>query len=576
MLLAVARCGGSNGNNGSTPADGGGLDSTIQGDGASSDAGPSSDAGASSDAPDSNHDGGTTDALGASDSVAPGDAGPPRGSGKTTYSCPDGGIDVPAGDDVAAVVNGSPANATICVHGPHIATATLVPKMGQTIVGVDATASISGAHVLTGWTAVDGGGAWVNTGSLPATAHVYPALAPGHNACFAVSTYQDDVFYNDQRMMRVLTAAQVTGQDPTLPPGQAVTPAETGRFATDYTSRQITINLDPTNATVELATLDMIVSSTASGITLENLLLEKALTTVVSGGPSWTIQDCTIRFAHNFGVQLGGGTAQQPTVYKGDLITNNGENGIAGTGSFIQLQDTEMSWNNIANYRTLNPGGTTCGGYFAAGANKFVLANQGSAQTPSLAVTGLDSHDNVGNGFWADVYNQYVVITGSHLHDNEGYGTKYEFSCNVEIANDEIDHNGRQIKNTDLQGGGVLVNDINASSIHDNVIHDNVGDAVLLDFTAGGLSCMGAATSGDGGPALVNDVVRNNDIYMCSGVTGCNGSTLAAHMNQFSGNRYHVADATAPMWINGGAPIGWTAWQDAGEDPDGSVGTPCQ
>jgi len=564
MAFAVARC--SSGNGFSPQGSDAATDGSAQGDDASSAEGGD---GASSDAL------GSTDSLGASDVIGLGDAGPPPGSGKTTYSCPAGGIDVQPGDDVAAAVNGAAANATLCIHGPHVASATLAPKAGQTIVGVDATAAISGGQVLTGWTPVDGGGAWVNTGTLPATAHIYKTISPGHDTCFEVTTYQDDVYYNDQRMMRVLSAAQASGQDSTLPAGQAVTPAETGRFFTDYAAQQISVSLDPTSAKVELATLDTIVSSKAQGVTLQNLLLEKALTTIVDGGKSWTIQDCTIRFAHNFGVRAGGGTSQQHTVLQGDLITNNGQYGIAGGGSFITVDDCELSWNNIANYRTLASDGVSCGGYWGAGANKFVLANEGSAQDPSLVVTGLNSHDNVGTGFWTDVYNQYVRVSQSRLHDNESFGSMHEISCDIEIDHDEIDHNGRAIKNTDTQGGGVLVNDTNDSNVHDNVIHDNAEYGVLLDFQGRDLSCSGPATSGDGGAALLNDLVQNNDVYMCAGVTGGSRSALAARSNQFAGNRYRVADTGGALWINGGSPTAWSVWQSAGEDTSGSVVSPC-
>jgi hypothetical protein len=130
----------------------------------------------------------------------------------------------------------------LCIRGSHQAKNTLLPKSGQTWIGVDTAARINGAATLSGW-APAGVGVWVYAGPLAERMNVSSEISPGVMACYEVSIYQDDVFCNDQRMMRVLSLNQVTGT--ALPPGQAVTNAEFGRFFFDYADRKIYINKDP-------------------------------------------------------------------------------------------------------------------------------------------------------------------------------------------------------------------------------------------------------------------------------------------------------------------------------------------
>jgi hypothetical protein len=535
---------------------------------------------------------------------------PLPGAGKLDYSCPADGIDIFPEDDAAAIVDAAPPSATLCFHGEHRVTSTLIAKSGQTWIGVDTDARISGAQPLTDWQSA-GPGIWVYSGPWAKQTNQpnqCTQISPGVDACYQVSTYEDDVFYNDQRMMRVLSLDQLTGAEP-LPPGQAQTDAEVGHFFFDYDNHQIYIDQDPSDASIDLAVLDVLVAASAAiatcsgspggaragNVTLENLLIEKALFTAVDahGARSWTLQDCTVRFAHVSGISGGGGTEAQRTVYNRVLITNNGRYGIASGGSWITIQDSELSWNNIANYRRIaaTGGGTPCdvspgghpGGYWGAGATKFVLS-QGSSTDPGLWISGLNSHHNVGDGFWTDIHNQYVAVANSHFHDNERSGYFHEISCEIEISGSEFDHNGLPLKNNDIVGGGISVNDSNNGFFHDNLFHDNGGYGVQLIFQPSHtgmllpspIQCVSPPPSSDGDTSqvMMNNLIQNNSIYMCSGYTGSNGAVLSDRNNQFAENTYFVPSAIGSWWRDPFFET-WDQWQADGQDPDGSLIESC-
>ncbi len=284
------------------------------------------------------------------------------------------------------IVASAPANATLCIYGEHHPKAPLVPQKSQTWIGVDATARLSGAQTLDAWSKVSAG-VWVyswphsprsrdstkRSKRSPARRLATEVLEVPRLTCSTADF---------QRMMRVLPSWNQLEGSEALPPGQKVTAGEKGRFYFDYPNKKIYIDQDPACAKVELAILDTVIQSGQpmtpgsgkSGVTLENLLIEKVLSNgVLAEAASWTLTDMTIRFAHLVGAATSGGTTASPTHFLRTVFTNNGQYGLTTGGSFVVLEDSELSWNNIANFRQTKSGGG-CGGYWDAGASKFVLA----------------------------------------------------------------------------------------------------------------------------------------------------------------------------------------------------------
>jgi hypothetical protein len=534
-----------------------------------------------------------------------GDAGgscPDTGSGKSTYTCPSGGTDVLATDDLGTAVTAAAENATLCIHGPHRITAPLKPKKGQTWIGVDTTAAIDGSAVLDSWAPASGmTGVWVYTGALAGAAG-----QPNQNgvmsgtgsstvyACFLVSTYEDDVFYNDQRVMRVLSTSQLSGT--TLPAGQAITAAETGRFFFDYAGKQIYLALDPTAATVDLATVTTLIDGQGvSGVTLQNLLVQKALGNAIVSGQSWIMTDLTVRYAHETGLDVGGGTMAAPTTLERVLSTSNGRYGLAGAGTWLVVEDSELSWNNIANHVRVSTGSSgacdymtgTPGGYWGSGAAKIVLSAGGSTTNPDFKLIDMQSHDNVGAGFWTDVNNRYVLVQGGRFHGNEWVGYFHEIGCDIEITGIESDHNGTPIKNTGMPGYGIQISDSNNANVHDNVLHDNASGPIGLIWQQnhsginGMAGCISPAPTSDTDTShvLENDTFANNEAYSCDthtriGMEYGSGEIITSRMNAFTGNAYHVPSTTGTWWSDPDA-ITWAKWQGYGLDTAGTNATPC-
>jgi hypothetical protein len=264
-------------------------------------------------------------------------------------------------------------------------------------------------------------------------------------------------------------------------------------------------------------------------------------------------------------------------VYRRVLVTNNGQFALSGGGAWHVIEDSELSWNNVANYRRTNETGPRCGDYWGAGAAKFVLS-VGTPTDPGLKIVNLESHHNVGDGLWTDIRNQYVLVQRGHFHDNERFGYFHEIGCDIELTANELDHNGAPIKNTDVTGGGVMILDSNNANVHDNRAHDNSGYGIVLGWQPHnglrGSPCLVAQSDTDVSNAGRNNVIANNDVYMCSGRSGGRGATLLSRNNQFLGNRYHVPDAVGTWWLDQ-SPVTWANWQAAGHDLAGSRVTSC-
>ena len=200
----------------------------------------------------------------------------------------------------------------------------------------------------------------------------------------------------------------------------------------------------------------------------------------------------------------------------------------------------------------------------------------------------MQSHDNVGAGFWTDVNNRYVLVRGGRFHDNEWVGYFHEIGCDIEITGIESDHNGTPIKNTGMAGYGIQMSDSNNANVHDNVLHDNASGPIGLVWQLNhsgitGMTCVSPPPTSDTDTShvLENNAFANNQIYSCAanGRTGMEygtgmGELIASRMNTFTSNAYHTPDAGGTWWSDP-TLVTWTTWQGYGLDEGGTVETPC-
>ncbi len=531
------------------------------------------------------------------------------GAGKSNVACQ--GTTISPTDDIVSIINSGQPNQTFCIAGEHRITSSIQLRSGQSLIGTMANSRISGAVVLSPWQSTSTPGVYYYDGP-------YAQIPPhqqnqfnngGANVCYWVTTYADDLFFrtnpgNDQRIMRVLSETEVDPTQPVTTQGQAVTAGEAGRFFFDYANQRIYASLpgnqDPNTATVDIAislgnqrSNTLLYGPGQNNVTLQNLFIEKGMNYGLFGGNSWTIKDVTIRFIHNVGLYNIFGSAGHPATIDDTLFTNNGRTALnASSTSNVNVTNSEMSWNNIANFRatTGQTGSGVCQDYNDAGAF-HIYSDVGTQSQPAVTINNLWSHDNIGDGLWSDGGTQYTQITNSTFNGNERFGYLHEISCQVLFSNNTVYGNGYPLKNPDITGGGVDVSDSNYGTFSSNVLHDNyAGYAFYLTFQQShphmdSNKCLGGQNGGDTSNALKYNQVSGNAIYACSGQTSIGkvwgpGGTLNSRGNQYQSNDYHLADSTSNWFADGNAtgnyvPQDWSTWQQGNHDTHGTLSVGC-
>ena len=530
------------------------------------------------------------------------------GAGKSNVSCQ--GTIISPTDDIVSIINHGSKNQTFCIEGEHRISSPIQVRSGQSLIGTTSNSRISGAVVLTPWHSTSTQGVYYYDGPYAATSpHQQTQFAEGRaNVCYWVTTYQDDLFFrtnptDDQRIMRVLSLNEVDPTQSVTTPGQAITAGEAGRFFFDYPNQRIYLSLpndqDPNTATVDLAVGSnafnqaLILGPGQSQVTLQNLFVEKAMNYGLFGGTSWTLKDMTIRFIHNVGAYNLFGAPGAPATVDDSWFTNNGRTAIsAGFTANLVITNSEMSWNNIANFRatTGNPGSGQCDGYNDAGAF-HIYDDVGTPSQPAVTINKLWSHDNIGDGLWSDGGSQYLQITNSTFNSNERYGYLHEISCQLQFSNNTVYNNGYSLKNPDITGGGINVSDSNYATFSSNLLYDNYGGfAFHLTFQQPhphmtSNQCLGGHSDEDTSNALKYNQVVNNAIYNCSGDTSIGkvwgaGGSLNSRGNQYQSNHYHLADSTSNWFSDAGntgdyVPQDWNTWQQGNHDSQGALTVGC-
>ena len=533
------------------------------------------------------------------------------GAGKSGVPCQ--GTVITPSDDIVSIINNGKQDQTFCIEGEHRITATIYVKSGQSLIGTTTNSRISGAVTLSPWQPTSTSGVYYYDGSYADTQpHQQEQFNnQGGNVCYWVTTYLDDLFFrtganNDQRIMRVLSASEVDPTQPVTTPGQAVTAGEAGRFFFDYTNHRIYVSLpnnrDPNTATVDLAISfndpkgdSLIFGVGQDNVTLQNLFVEKGMGYGVDAGTGWTLKDMTVRLVHNVGVNNLVGTVSQPATMDDTLLTNNGRLGMSSAWvvTDLMISNSEMSWNNIANFRETDGavGSGVCKGFKDAGAF-HIYADIGTKSQPAVTINNLWSHDNIGDGLWSDSGTQYTQITNSTFSGNERFGYLHEISCQILFSGNTVYSNGYPLKNTDTLGGGIDVSDSNYGTFSSNLIYGNdAGFAFHLTLQTDhshmlSNPCLGATNDNDTSHSLKYNQVSNNSVYSCSAYSSIGkvwgaGGSLNSRGDQYQSNQYHLPDATSDWFSDANhndkyLSLDWHAWQQGNHDTQGTLTAGCE
>jgi parallel beta-helix repeat protein len=440
---------------------------------------------------------------------------------------------VAPGDDIGATLESLPPDSTICIAaGIHRVEAPLRPKPGQQLIGEKGT-TLSGARVLTGF-APDGP-------VFSAPGYLSPEPATHGDCDIPGCADPQDVFLDGELLERVVSLDQMAP----------------GTFYVDHGNNRVYLQDSPEGRMVEQAVAPAIISSDSRGVTVENMVIEKAAgiaqTAAVDGqGEDWVISFNEVRLNHGVGISC------RNCKVTHNLIHHNGQLGVSGSEGFDQVfEENEISYNNTAGYAI----------GWEAGASKWVL-------TKNLVVRGNYVHDNFGYGLWTDYGNEGTTYQDNYVSANACSGIVHEISFRAVIENNTVFGNGYLDRESTVDGwscGGIYVAASPGVEVTANRVVRNRNGIMAVQQARG--------EAPDGRKFEVEDLdVHDNQITMEVGWTGLvqdvgDHSFFTGRNNRFQRNRYHLQAHDAPRfaWMDSG--VNPADWKGYGNDTRGKFDT---
>lgn len=471
---------------------------------------------------------------------------PPKTSGAApaaaTTSCV--GTQVSAGADLAAKVNSAPSGTTLCIGpGRYRITSQLSPRSHVTLWGNGAV--VDGSIPLSGWVA--SGATWYVAGKLPAA---YSKTGACENNTTNPCQIAEQVFQDDVRLTRVMSLAAV----------------KPGTFYQDFAANRVYVGSNPSGHALTMAKTRTALASSASYVTIKNLVFEKFASlaqrgAVLANGPSWTISSSTMRNNHGVGLLL---SLSNSSIVSGNSFVDNGQLGLGiGNSQGVIVRGNTITGNNRDGFWMAD---------WESGGLKATLS--------SATVSGNVVRGNLGVGLWFDIDSKTVTIDGNTITGNVADGIRVEISYNVVVRNNTVTGNGTRFGT--VRGGGtslfacagITVNTVNGIQIYGNTVADNINGI--------GLQKRNRGSGKYGVRDLVNAVVHDNAITMRSGSVlgqgtsglvqlGSTSSTVyTSRGNRFTNNAYTLDSTTARRFAWMGAYVPVSTWKSYGNDATGA------
>jgi len=413
-------------------------------------------------------------------------------------------------------------------------TKTLVPRNGDQFIGA-AGALLNGAKLITGWKPQDK--LWVATGQSQRSELSWKSTWP--EIADPAAQYNEDVFFDDKPLKRVLTLAEVTP----------------GKFFLNYDHASLYIADNPAGHQVECGATETAIKVNAQNVVIKGLTIEKFSVTGIAASAS-TVENNEVRYVHGSGIRFG---TRAKILHNN--VHHNGKYGMNGGGEDALVEGNEISFNNTAAYRTKRGGGC-----FDAGGTKFALSNR-------LIVRDNYSHDNFCDGFWSDIDNINTTYENNRIENNYRHGIFLEIGYAAIVRNNHIKGN---------MAAGIYLNSTSGQDIYGNTLEGNGISSPdnflpIPDAIRGGILIMQQNRgSGRFGERLARDNrVHDNTIRMAAGLTGPTRMQGTARVfeqnNVFLKNRYSVPDPEGAWWSGPGGSQTWAQWQAAGQDQEGTI-----
>jgi len=440
-------------------------------------------------------------------------------------------ITLKPGDNIQAAVDGAPEGAVFVLEPGIYRQQLIIPKNGQHFIGKN-EAILNGAMLLSDWH--QEGSYWVADG-LPD-----PLQRSGY--CFAddwLCTYREDLFVDGGLHLRVGTLDEL---------GLGKWYIEDGK---------VYLSADPTGKLVELGVTPRAFGGEATGVILENLIVEKYASKAqhgaidVSEGEGWTVVDVIARWNHGIGLEIG-----KDLRVVGGSFSRNGQLGMGGEGDGVLIDDVEIAYNNYAGYSW----------GWEAGGTKF-------RSSADLTVRNSCIHHNVGPGLWTDIDNIDIVYEGNRVFANRGSGIKHEISYSAIIRNNTVRRNGFGNDGW-LWGSQILIQNSQDTEVYENTVEvaASYGNGISIIHQRRG--------GGDHGPWITaNNLIHSNRVIHL-GISGHNGAVAdydeewfwREGNNRFDANTYIVPKSDHKFWyFRGWREKGWSGFRGEGMEPNGML-----
>ena len=217
----------------------------------------------------------------------------------------------------------------------------------------------------------------------------------------------------------------------------------------------------------------------------------------------------------------------------------------------LVLEDSELSYNNIAGYNWGWEGGAT----------KWT-------NTDGLIVRNNYVHDNYGMGLWTDGFNINTLYAGNVVEDNDGMGIVHELGYSAVIRDNVVKGNGFEHPvQGDVWGAGIFIDQSRDVEVYNNTVEGNAAGITAVQEPVGGRLRLRT-------PEIANLCVHDNTVRQSSGIAAglrlLNESDQAYYTsknNRWANNEYSLGDPMRGLhyfWAN--EPIDPGRWRQYGHD----------
>lgn len=462
-------------------------------------------------------------------------------SGPSPCHVPDPRCEIPAGlvviasgQSIQAAVDANPEGTSFLLTAGYYRRQTVRPKAGNAFYG-ERGSDCSRLSVLSGASFLrrfePAGELWVATGQTQ-EGQQHGFCEAGWDRC----SHPEDLFLDGEPLKH---ATSLDGLQP-------------GEWFFDYEGDAIYLAEDPGGRLVETSVTRVAFKPTAPDVRIEGLVVEKyaipgQMGAVGEQSPQsgWQIVDNEVRWNHGVGIQTGDGN-----LVARNHVHHNGQLGIGGVGTGIQVEGNEIAYNNFAHFLPV----------WEAGGAKFSL-------TTDLVVRDNCVHHNRGHGLWTDTDNVGTLHQGNVVYWNLGQGIFHEISGQAVIRDNRVGHNG-------AVGGWLYGTNILLSTSRDVEVTEN---RVEVNPSFGNAIAVVWQDRGEAYTAIGNEIHHNDVTFLGSGgVMGAASDFEAGHAqifegNVFDANSYHMPSLPAGHFAWNGTTLIFTSFQAAGQEATGTA-----